>query len=72
MLAVDGATTHAMAKQRAGIPGDATHLVVSVGGNDAPGHSDLLRAELCALYFGRSILERSPARRSWTTWRARS
>jgi hypothetical protein len=44
LLAVDGATTHSMARQRAEIPGDATHVVVSVGGNDALGHSDLLRA----------------------------
>jgi hypothetical protein len=44
LLAVDGATTRSMARQGAEIPGDATHLVISVGGNDALGHSDLLHA----------------------------
>ena len=44
LLAVDGATTRSMARQGAEIPGDATHLVVSVGGNDALGHGDLIRA----------------------------
>lgn len=43
LVAVDGATTRSMKGQIARIPGDATHLVVSVGGNDALGHSDLLR-----------------------------
>ena len=44
LLAVDGATTRSIARQGAEIPGDATHLVVSVGGNDALSHSDLLHA----------------------------
>ena len=43
LLAVDGATTRSMASQIAEIPNDATHVVVSVGGNDALGHSDLLQ-----------------------------
>ena len=43
LVAVDGATTRSMAAQIARLPDDATHLVVSVGGNDALGHSDLLR-----------------------------
>ena len=43
LAAVDGATTRSMMEQLAEIPGDATHLVVSVGGNDALGHMDLLR-----------------------------
>lgn len=43
LLAVDGATTRSMTGQFTQIPGDATHLVVSVGGNDALGERDLLR-----------------------------
>jgi hypothetical protein len=43
LLAVDGATTRSMASQIGKIPRDATHAVVSVGGNDALGHSDLLQ-----------------------------
>lgn len=42
LLAVDGDTTSGIAAQSARIPADATHLVVSVGGNDALGHYDLL------------------------------
>jgi lysophospholipase L1-like esterase len=44
LLAVDGATTRSMTGQVAEIPRDATHVVVSIGGNDALGHSDLLQA----------------------------
>jgi hypothetical protein len=43
LLAVDGATTRSMLRQRADLPGDATHVVVSIGGNDALDHSDLLQ-----------------------------
>jgi hypothetical protein len=35
LLAVDGNVTTDVARQLAGLPGDATHLFVSVGGNDA-------------------------------------
>jgi hypothetical protein len=42
LLAVDGAVTRSMTEQVARIPHDATHLVVSIGGNDALGHRDLL------------------------------
>ena len=34
-LAVDGATTHEMPYQQSKIPSDATHLILSIGGNDA-------------------------------------
>lgn len=40
--AVDGATTEDFGRQVAGVPDDATHIVVSLGGNDALGHVDLL------------------------------
>jgi hypothetical protein len=42
LLAVDGAVTRSVASQLRRIPGDATHLVVSVGGNDALGESGIL------------------------------
>jgi hypothetical protein len=42
LLAVDGAVIEGVARQLTRLPPDATHLVVSAGGNDALGHSDLL------------------------------
>jgi lysophospholipase L1-like esterase len=42
LLAVDGAVTGSIARQLQGVPKDATHLVVSVGGNDALGHIGVL------------------------------
>ena len=35
LLAVDGATTHDMGSQLRRLPADASHLVLSIGGNDA-------------------------------------
>lgn len=42
LLAVDGAVTDSVARQLAGIPAEASLLVVSTGGNDALGESWLL------------------------------
>jgi hypothetical protein len=42
LLAVDGAVVDGVARQLERIPADATHLVLSVGGNDALGHVGLL------------------------------
>jgi hypothetical protein len=42
LLAVDGSLTTDVAGQVARLPDDATHLVLSVGGNDALMNSDLL------------------------------
>ena len=42
LLAVDGAVIDGVARQLSRLPPDATHLVVSAGGNDALGHADLL------------------------------
>ena len=42
LLAVDGAVTTDVRAQLGRLPADATHLVLSVGGNDALGHVDLL------------------------------
>ena len=44
LRAVDGAVTRSVAYQLERLPGDATHLVVSVGGNDALGESHILGA----------------------------
>src|SRR5688500_8946982 len=42
LLAVDGATSAEVPRQAERIPADPTLLVLSVGGNDALGHLDLL------------------------------
>ena len=42
LCAVDGATTSGIRPQLKRGPGDATHAVVSIGGNDARGYADLL------------------------------
>ena len=44
LLAVDGAITRSLTEQVRGIPADSTHLVVSIGGNDALNYLDLLDA----------------------------
>jgi hypothetical protein len=42
LCAVDGAVTRDVQRQLECVPADATHLVVSVGGNDALGHAGVL------------------------------
>ncbi|MFL6548140.1 MAG: SGNH/GDSL hydrolase family protein [Povalibacter sp.] len=42
LLAVDGAVTSDIPRQVRSTPDDATHLVVSMGGNDALGRSEIL------------------------------
>jgi GDSL-like Lipase/Acylhydrolase family len=42
LLAVDGATTDGVPRQVSGLPPDTTHLVLSVGGNDALRHAGIL------------------------------
>lgn len=42
MVALDGATTQDIQRQVAALPKDASHLILSVGGNDALRHMDLL------------------------------
>ncbi|SNT32474.1 Lysophospholipase L1 [Noviherbaspirillum humi] len=44
LLAVDGATTRGIPSQLARLPADASHLVLSIGGNDALGSQQVLRA----------------------------
>jgi hypothetical protein len=50
LLAKDGAAASSVVRQLEGLPGDATHLVVSAGGNDALDHSSLLLHELAASF----------------------
>jgi lysophospholipase L1-like esterase len=44
LLAVDGATTRGIESQLARLPADASHLVMSIGGNDALGSQSVLAA----------------------------
>lgn len=44
LLAVDGATTEGIGSQLKRLPVDATHLVLSVGGNNALGQANILSA----------------------------
>src|SRR3954466_2162522 len=59
LAAVDGATTRTLRPQLARVPSDATHLVISIGGNDALANVDLLSlpvrstAEALALFGAR-------------------
>jgi hypothetical protein len=43
LCAVDGAVTRSVEPQLRAVPSDASHLVVSVGGNDALGHAAIFR-----------------------------
>src|SRR5215831_15819260 len=42
LLAADGAVVEDVCGQMANLPGDATHLFVSAGGNDGPGEITIL------------------------------
>ena len=48
LLAVDGATSRGVPDQAAGIPADATHLVLSVGGDDALMRVDVLETRVAS------------------------
>lgn len=62
LLAVDGHVTEVIADQLAGVLADATHLIVSVGGNDALGESTVLGEPACtvgdALHLFSEVRER--------------
>jgi hypothetical protein len=49
LLAVDGHVTEDVANQLRALPADATHLVVSAGGNDALGESSILSDAVCTV-----------------------
>ena len=53
LKAIDGSVIQGVARQLQGVPEDATHLVISVGGNDAVMNSDVLqmRADSAAEVF---------------------
>lgn len=46
LLAVDAGSLEDLPRQLAQIPEDATHLVLSIGGNDALRHAELLEASI--------------------------
>lgn len=62
LLAVDGAITRSVAGQLQRLPADATHLVVSVGGNDALGASYLLSEPVLSVGQGVALLARAQER----------
>lgn len=62
LLAVDGAVTSGVASQLERMPPDATHLVVSVGGNDALGYSHLLGESVRSVGEGVAVLEEAQRR----------
>ena len=62
LLAVDGSVTRGVVSQLARLPRDATHLVVSAGGNDALGASHLLGQSVASVAEAVSLLEVAQAR----------
>jgi hypothetical protein len=58
LLALDGARVSGLAGQAARLPADATHLVVSAGGNDALEHIGLLDREVKSVGEGLALLGR--------------
>ena len=59
LVAVDGAVTDSVHRQIVHIPGDATLLVVSVGGNDALGEAYLLQTPVSSVGEGVERLARA-------------
>jgi hypothetical protein len=62
MLAVDGAVTREVRAQLERLPKDATHLVVSAGGNDALGASFMLGQPVATVAEALSLLETAQSR----------
>jgi hypothetical protein len=62
LLALDGAVTRGVHDQLRRLPRDATHLAVSVGGNDALGASDLLGQSVADVAEALSLLENAQSR----------
>src|SRR5205823_5455601 len=56
LLAVDGHITEDVANQLKDLPADATHLVVSAGGNDALGESSILGEVTCTVGEALSLI----------------
>lgn len=59
LLAVDGHVTRDVERQLSRLPADATHLVVSVGGNDALGESGILREAVTSVGEALAILHQT-------------
>jgi len=62
LRAVDGAVTGSLPSQMARLPADATHLVVSMGGNDAIGSSHVLYDRVGTVAEGVAKLAAAQAR----------
>ncbi len=56
LLAADGAVTDSVPRQLAELPSDATHLAISVGGNDALGYSGIVYDETSTAAEGFQLL----------------
>jgi hypothetical protein len=62
LLAVDGDVIAGIPRQLGSLPPDATHLVVSVGGNDALAHAHLLGAGVASVAEAIAVLGRAQLR----------
>jgi hypothetical protein len=62
LLAVDGHVTDDVGAQLRRVPADATHLVVSAGGNDALGESHVLAEPACTVDDALALMAEARAR----------
>jgi hypothetical protein len=62
LLAADGSVTRGLIGQLARLPRDASHLVISAGGNDALGASHLLNQSVASVAEALSLLETAQRR----------
>jgi hypothetical protein len=62
LLAVDGHITEDVANQLKDLPADATHIVVSAGGNDALGESRILSEAACTVGEALGLIQEVRAR----------
>jgi hypothetical protein len=62
LLAVDGAVADDIERQLRGIPGDASLLVISAGGNDALGEAHLLERDADSVGEGLMVLAEAQSR----------
>lgn len=62
LLAVDGAVTDSVKRQLVRLPEDATHLVVSAGGNDALGYAGVLERSVRSVAEAVMMLAEAQAR----------
>jgi lysophospholipase L1-like esterase len=62
LLAVDGHITEDVANQLKDLPADATHIIVSAGGNDALGESSILSEAACTVGEALDLIQEVRAR----------